>query len=47
LLIERLKDSTIVSIGHRSTLVAFHNRRLEFAREGGQFRTAESAVKPA
>jgi putative ATP-binding cassette transporter len=47
LLIERLKDSTIVSIGHRSTLVAFHNRRLEFAREGGQFRTAESVVKPA
>jgi putative ATP-binding cassette transporter len=29
---ERLKGATIVSIGHRSTLGAFHRRRLEVAR---------------
>lgn len=29
LLLERLKGATIVSIGHRSTLNAFHRRRLE------------------
>jgi vitamin B12/bleomycin/antimicrobial peptide transport system ATP-binding/permease protein len=28
---ERLPDTTIVSIGHRSTLAAFHDRRLELA----------------
>jgi ABC-type uncharacterized transport system fused permease/ATPase subunit len=26
---ERLKTTTIVSIGHRSTLAAFHRRRVE------------------
>ncbi len=30
----RLPNSTIVSIGHRSTLAAFHERRLAFLREG-------------
>ncbi len=28
---ERLPDTTIVSIGHRSTLAAFHDRRLDLA----------------
>jgi putative ATP-binding cassette transporter len=32
LLHERLKGTTIVSIGHRSTLGAFHRRRFELAR---------------
>jgi putative ATP-binding cassette transporter len=47
LLHERLKDSTIVSIGHRATLNAFHSRRVEFTRDGERFRVGESAVKPA
>jgi putative ATP-binding cassette transporter len=34
LLEERLPDTAIVSIGHRSTLVAFHSRRLVLARQG-------------
>jgi putative ATP-binding cassette transporter len=29
LLQERLKNATIISIGHRSTLGAFHRRRVE------------------
>ena len=36
LLQERLKDATIVSIGHRSTLAAFHRRRC-FKREGERY----------
>ena len=35
LLQERLKATTIVSIGHRSTLGAFHRRRIEVARGDG------------
>jgi len=35
LLRERLPDATVVSIGHRGTLAAFHARRLVFAREAG------------
>ena len=34
LLRHRLPDATIVSIGHRSTLAAFHDRRIALAREG-------------
>jgi putative ATP-binding cassette transporter len=34
LLQERLKGATIVSIGHRSTLGAFHRRRFEVAPSG-------------
>jgi putative ATP-binding cassette transporter len=34
LLQERLPGSTIVSIGHRATLAAFHDRRLELERAG-------------
>ena len=32
---ERLPDTTVVSIGHRSTLVAFHDRRIDM-RPGGR-----------
>jgi len=35
LLQERLKGATIVSIGHRSTLGAFHRRRFEVAPSDG------------
>jgi len=31
LLADRLKATTIISIGHRSTLAAFHRRRVEVA----------------
>ena len=34
LLAERLPQTTVISIGHRSTLAAFHDRRLTLSREG-------------
>ena len=42
LLQERLPDATIVSIGHRSTLAAFHRRRLALERDGGRYRVQRS-----
>jgi putative ATP-binding cassette transporter len=47
LLQERLPAATIVSIGHRSTLAAFHKRRLTLTREGDRSRVAEAALNPA
>ncbi len=47
LLQERLPDTTIVSIGHRSTLTAFHRRRLALERDGGLHRIRESVIEPA
>jgi len=47
LLSERLKETTVVSIGHRATLAAFHRRRLELAREGNHAQVREAALKPA
>lgn len=44
LLAERLPDTTIVSIGHRSTLLAFHNRRLTVERETGGAHLSEQAA---
>ena len=35
---DRLPGATIVSIGHRSTLAAFHKRRLTLTREGERYR---------
>jgi putative ATP-binding cassette transporter len=37
LLEEKLPATTIVSIGHRSTLQAFHQRNVALMRDGGQF----------
>ena len=34
---ERLPETTIVSIGHRSTLHDFHDRNIELARQGDRF----------
>ena len=34
---EKLPDTTIVSIGHRSTLTAFHGRNVVLIREGDRF----------
>jgi len=47
LLDRRLARATIVSIGHRATLAAFHKRRLAFSREGDQFSVREAALAPA
>jgi putative ATP-binding cassette transporter len=44
LLHERLPNATIVSIGHRSTLVAFHRRGLTLARDGERFRVKETVL---
>ncbi len=38
---ERLPGTTIVSIGHRSTLEAFHDRRVVLEPEGGRFTPRE------
>ena len=51
LLQQRLDRTTIVSIGHRATLAAFHRRRFSFERAGGIFQVRElqlreSAPKP-
>jgi putative ATP-binding cassette transporter len=46
LLHERLPNTAIVSIGHRSTLAAFHKRRLTLTREGERSRVAEAALNP-
>ena len=37
LLAEKLPDTTIVSIGHRSTLEAFHQRNISMVRDGDRF----------
>jgi putative ATP-binding cassette transporter len=44
LLQERLKGTTIVSIGHRSTLAAFHDRKLAVVQDGGGYRLREVAL---
>ena len=43
----RLSTATIVSIGHRSTLAAFHRRRMELAREGDHYALREGDLAPA
>src|SRR6185312_12730428 len=47
LLDKRLARSTIVSIGHRATLTAFHRRRLAFSREGERTWVREARPAPA
>jgi vitamin B12/bleomycin/antimicrobial peptide transport system ATP-binding/permease protein len=47
LLEERLGATTIVSIGHRETLAAFHRRRLALVRDGDIHRVREAALAPA
>ena len=44
---ERLPHATVVSIGHRATLAAFHRRRLAFARAGDHFVLREESLAPA
>ncbi len=47
LLAERLAGSTIVSIGHRATLAAFHGRRLAFNRDGDHADLREAELNAA
>jgi putative ATP-binding cassette transporter len=47
LLEQRLGKATIVSIGHRSTLAAFHRRRLAFNRDGDHYALREASLIPA
>ena len=47
LLQERLPKTTLVSIGHRSTLNAFHRRRLSFERDGERHRVRQTGTEPA
>ena len=47
LLDQRLPRTTIVSIGHRATLTAFHRRRLVFTRSGDRHVVQEGALAPA
>ncbi|MGZ8310239.1 MAG: ABC transporter ATP-binding protein/permease [Rhodoplanes sp.] len=47
LLHERLPDTAIISIGHRSTLRAFHARAFVLEREGAHYRVREDALAPA
>jgi putative ATP-binding cassette transporter len=46
LLAQRLAAATIVSIGHRATLAAFHRRRLAFNRDGDHFALREAELAP-
>ncbi len=47
LLEQRLANSTLVSIGHRATLAAFHRRRLTLVREGDRSWLREGTLAPA
>jgi putative ATP-binding cassette transporter len=47
LLHERLPQATVVSIGHRTTLGAFHRRRLNLVREDGASRIREATLEAA
>jgi putative ATP-binding cassette transporter len=47
LLAQRLTSTTIISIGHRSTLLAFHRRGLVLARDGDHYRVRETDLTPA
>jgi putative ATP-binding cassette transporter len=47
LLHERLKKATIVSIGHRATLQAFHRRRLTLVPDGTRHQVRDVTLVPA
>jgi putative ATP-binding cassette transporter len=47
LIAQRLAETTIVSIGHRSTLHAFHRRSLMLVNEQDHYRVSEAARAPA
>ena len=41
---QRLPHTAIISIGHRSTLKAFHQRGLTLARDGNHYTVREVAL---
>jgi putative ATP-binding cassette transporter len=41
-----MPECTIISIGHRSTLAAFHKRRLVFERAGDHYQLKEGQLAP-
>jgi vitamin B12/bleomycin/antimicrobial peptide transport system ATP-binding/permease protein len=47
LLQERLKSTTIISIGHRSTLGSFHRRRINFVPEDAHYRVQDMSLVSA
>ena len=47
ILATRLPKTTIVSIGHRSTLATFHTRRLDMTAEGGHFTPRDTPAAAA
>jgi putative ATP-binding cassette transporter len=49
LLKQKLPSTTVVSIGHRSTLEAFHQRHIELARDGDRFvlQNRDEAARPS
>ena len=47
LITEKLPDTTVISIGHRNTLEAFHQRKIGLVRSGDRFTIGdESGTKP-
>ena len=47
LLAEKLPGTTVVSIGHRSTLDAFHQRNISMVRDGDRFTLKDGKLAPA
>ena len=47
LLQDRLKHAGIISIGHRSTLAAFHSRRIELVPDGSIYRVQDASLVTA
>ena len=47
LLTEKLPETTVISIGHRSTLDAFHQRRIALVRDGDLFALKDAAKTEA
>ena len=47
LLKDRLPNATIISIGHRSTLAAFHKRGITLVRDGERYRVRDAALSAA
>jgi putative ATP-binding cassette transporter len=43
----QLAGTTVISIGHRSTLTAFHDRKIALQRDGEQHRLIEAKAEPA
>jgi putative ATP-binding cassette transporter len=44
---KQLAKTTVISIGHRSTLSAFHDRKIALKRDGEQHRLIEAKTEPA